>query len=261
MNGVLNQQQVREGFRGGLNCVLMDEDTEKCLTFVRNTFENLGTMTQQATKEVRMYLRIRNLCGLLGILLPWIALFASAIRLDKHPQWWWSISATYHQAPEAIVGVLIPACIVMMSYIGYDWKDNLITSLDGLFGMGIVLFPCKVDWIPDGTPVGFFQLPIEFSYTIHVVCSVLFFLLAAVNILWLFTRHGDRMTKQKKVRNVIYRICGWGMIGLMVLLTILMLCNAPGWWVMVIEILLLHLFGLAWIVKGGFFPFLNDKEE
>ena len=29
---------------------------------------------------------------------------------------------------------------------------------------------------------------------------------------------------------------------------------------MVIEILLLHLFGFAWIVKGEFFPFLNDRE-
>ena len=30
---------------------------------------------------------------------------------------------------------------------------------------------------------------------------------------------------------------------------------------MVIEIILLHLFGFAWLVKGEFFPFLNDKEE
>ena len=30
---------------------------------------------------------------------------------------------------------------------------------------------------------------------------------------------------------------------------------------MVIEVLLLHLFGFAWIVKGEFFPFLNDKDD
>ena len=51
-------------------------------------------MAQKSTKEVKMYLRIRNLCGLLGILLPWIALFAAGIKLDKPHAWWWSISAT-----------------------------------------------------------------------------------------------------------------------------------------------------------------------
>ena len=170
-------------------------------------------MSQKSTKEVRMYLRIRNLCGLLGIILPWLALFSAGIILDKPEGWWWSISATYYQSP-ALVGVLVPACIVMMSYIGYDWKDNLITTLTGLFGLGIVLFPCKVDWIADGTAVGFFQLPIELSQIVHTACALLFFLCAAINTLCQFTRHGDTMTDRKKVRNTIYRICGWGMIGL-----------------------------------------------
>ena len=216
-------------------------------------------MAQKSTKEVRMYLRIRNLCGLLGILLPWIALFSAGIRMDKSHAWWWSISATYYQS-DALVGVLVPACIVLMSYIGYDFWDNLITTLTGIFGLGIVLFPCKVGWIPDGDPVGFFQLPIEFSHIIHMSCAALFFLFAAINALCQFTRHGDTMTEQKKVRNVIYRICGWGMIGLLALLAVLCLIfGTPNWFVMVIEILLLHLFGFAWLVKGEFFPFLNDK--
>ena len=217
-------------------------------------------MAQKSSKEVRMYLRIRNLCGLLGILLPWLALFSAGLKLDKPAGWWWSISATYYQT-DALVGVLVPASIVLMSYIGYDWKDNLITTLTGLFGLGIVLFPCKVNWIPDGSPVGFFQLPIEFSTRLHAVCAVLFFLCAAVNTLCQFTRHGDTLTERKKVRNTIYRICGWGMIGLLALLVLFVLVNAPNWLVMVLEILLLHLFGFAWLVKGEFFGFLNDKEE
>ena len=208
-----------------------------------------------------MYLRIRNLCGLLGILLPWIALFSAGIKLDKATGWWWSISATYYQS-DALVGVLVPASIVLMSYIGYERIDNLITTLTGLFGLGIVLFPCKVGWIPDGSPVGFFQLPIEFSHILHLGFAALFFLSAAVNSLFLFTRHGDTMTPRKKVRNTIYRVCGWGMIGLEALLVVLgLIFGTPAWFVMVIEILLLQLFGFAWLVKGEFFPFLNDREE
>ena len=217
-------------------------------------------MAQKSTKEVRMYLRIRNLCGLLGILLPWIALFSAGLRLDKPDAWWWSISATYYQS-DALVGILVPASIVLMSYIGYDRKDSVLTTLNGLFGLGIVLFPCKVAWIPDGSPVGFFQLPIEFSHKLHTVFAALFFLCAAINTLCQFTRRGDTMTDRKKVRNVIYRICGWGMIGLEALLLVLILLGIPKWVVLVVEVLLLHLFGFAWLVKGEFFPFLNDKEK
>ena len=208
-----------------------------------------------------MYLRIRNLCGLLGILLPWIALFSAGIKLDKATGWWWSISATYYQS-DALVGVLVPASIVLMSYIGYERIDNLVTTLTGLFGLGIVLFPCKVGWIPDGSPVGFFQLPIEFSHILHLSFAALFFLFAAINSLFLFTKHGETMTDRKKVRNTIYRICGWGMIGLEALLVVLgLIFGTPAWFVMVIEIILLQLFGFAWLVKGEFFPFLNDREE
>ena len=208
-----------------------------------------------------MYLRIRNLCGLLGILLPWIALFSAGIKMDKPHAWWWSISATYYQS-DALVGVLVPASIVLMSYIGYDRRDIIINTLTGLFGLGIVLFPCKVGWIPDGSPVGFFQLPIEFSHILHLSFAALFFLFAAINSLFLFTKHGNTMTEQKKVRNTIYRICGWGMIGLEALLVVLgLIFGTPAWFVMVIEILLLHLFGFAWLVKGEFFSCFNDKEE
>ena len=217
-------------------------------------------MAKDTTKEVRMYLRIRNLCGLLGVILPWLALFSAGIADHPSSEWWWSISATYYQSP-ALVGVLVPAAIVLISYIGYDNVDNFITSLSGTFGLGIVLFPCKVSWIPDGTPVGFFQLPIEISNTVHTVCAALFFLTIAINSICQFTKSGPTMTDRKRIRNRIYRICGYGMLVLEVAFVVVRLLGAPGYVVMILEILLLHLFGFAWLVKGEAFPFLNDKEE
>lgn len=207
-----------------------------------------------------MYLRIRNLCGLLGVILPWLALFSAGIADHPSSEWWWSISATYYQSP-ALVGVLVPAAIVLISYIGYDNLDNFITSLSGTFGLGIVLFPCKVSWIPDGTPVGFFQVPIEISNTVHTVCAALFFLTIAINSICQFTKSGPTMTDRKRIRNRIYRICGYGMIVLELAFVAARLLGAPGYIVMILEILLLHLFGFAWLVKGEAFRFLNDKEE
>ena len=217
-------------------------------------------MPSTESKETRMYYRIRNLCGLLGMILPWIALFSAGIAPHPNNEWWWSISATYYLSP-ALVGVLVPAAIVLMSYIGYDPIDDWITALSGIFGLCIVLFPCKVSWIPDGTLVGFFQLPIEASHIIHTLSAALFFLLIALNSLFLFTRHGEVMTDRKVKRNRIYRICGWGMIILEACFVVMALAKVPGYYTIIVEVLLLSLFGFAWLVKGRTFPFLNDIEE
>lgn len=212
------------------------------------------------SKEEKMYLRIRNICGLLGVVLPWLALFSAGIADHPSEEWWWSISATYYQSP-ALVGVLVPASIVLMLYIGYDWRDNLVTSLSGVFGLGIVLFPCSVSWIDSATPVGFFQVPAYISNYLHSACAAIFFLLIAFNSAFLFTKSGNEMTDRKKIRNRIYRICGFGMLFFEIVFVVLSLSNAPGYCTMIVEIILLHLFGFSWLVKGEAFPFLNDKEE
>ena len=217
-------------------------------------------MAKNSSKEVRMYLRIRNLCGLLGIILPWLALFSAGIANHPGNDWWWSISATYYQSP-ALVAVLVPACLVLISYIGYDAMDNLLTTSAGIAGLGIVLFPCKVSWLETGTRVGFFQIPMEVSHTVHGICAAIFFLAIALNSIFQFTKTRKTMTERKKLRNKIYRICGYGMLVLEVVFFVVRVTNAPGFWTMILEILLLLLFGIAWLVKGEAFPFLNDTEE
>lgn len=207
-----------------------------------------------------MYLRIRNLCGLLGIILPWVALFSAGIAPHPSSEWWWSISCTYYQSP-ALVGILVPASIVLISYIAYNFWDAFVTTLSGIFGLCIVLFPCNVSWIPNGTLVGFFQLPIEVSHIIHSVSAALFFVCLALNSLLLFTKSGGNMTDRKKIRNIIYRACGIGMLAGEVVFAVLILCGAPGWTTMIIEIVLLLFFGISWLVKGEAFAFLNDKPE
>ncbi|MDD7242101.1 MAG: hypothetical protein SOV28_07865, partial [Bacteroidaceae bacterium] len=143
-------------------------------------------------------MRVRNLCGILGVVLPWLALFSAGVAEHPSTEWWWSISATYYQSP-ALVGVLCPASLVLISYIGYNSLDNWITTLSGIFGLGVVLFPCRVSWIPDGTPVGFFQIPIEISTHLHTLCASLFFLLIAFNSFFLFTKSGGEMTDRKRI--------------------------------------------------------------
>ena len=217
-------------------------------------------MVEQYKKERKMYMRVRNLCGILGVVLPWLALFSAGVAEHPSTEWWWSISATYYQSP-ALVGVLCPASLVLISYIGYNSLDNWITTLSGIFGLGVVLFPCRVSWIPDGTPVGFFQIPIEISTHLHTVCASLFFLLIAFNSFFLFTKSGGEITDRKRIRNRSYCICGAGMLFFELVFALLTLFDAPGYCVMIVEIILLHLFGFAWLTKGEAFPCFNDVEQ
>jgi len=219
-------------------------------------------MSTNSNKGKKIYLKIRNQCGLMGILLPWLALFSASIAEHPGPDWWWSISATYYQSP-VLVAVMAPSCLVLFNYIGYDWLDNLITDLSALFGMGIILFPCKVSWIADGTPVGFFQIPIETSHFVHMICSAIFFFLIAFNFIFLFTKSkpGKEPGRRKKIRNWIYRICGIITLILQTIFIFTALGYIPKFIHIYLEIVMMTIYGFSWLVKGEFFPFLNDKDS
>ena len=79
-----------------------------------------------------MYKRIRNVCGFLGMILPWLALFSAGIAEHPSEKWWYSISATYYQSP-ALAAILASASIVLMCYDGYTFIDNLVTTISGVF--------------------------------------------------------------------------------------------------------------------------------
>lgn len=202
--------------------------------------------------------RIRNLAGFLGMILPWLSLLGAVIvsKSVGVPETFWetlSISATYYITPP-LTGVLTAAAIVLMCYDGYDWRDNLITTISGFFGLGVVIFPCSCSV---STPLtGFFQLPVNISNIIHCSSAVIFFILLAINSLFLFTL-GESNTKQKKIRNIIYRVCGIGMICAMALMVIPVNFFAKTF---IVEAIALTFFGISWLVKGQVFGLFADKE-
>lgn len=205
-----------------------------------------------------MYLRIRNICGILGIILPFLAIF-SVMMINNRPDGALnSISATYYNS-SALAAILTAAAIVLMTYDGYSIIDNIVTTTAGVLGIGIVLFPCEVKWLKPTTPVGFFQIPMNISNLIHCTCASLFFLLLAINCLFLFTKTSGTVTSKKRTRNLIYEISGYMMLLTMGIQAINSFFNFfPNWFTMINEIILLFLFGFSWLVKGRAIPFLND---
>jgi hypothetical protein len=169
----------------------------------------------------------------------------------------YSISATYYLSP-ALAGVLTAAAIVLMCYDGYSKLDNIITTISGVFGIGIVLFPCSVGWYSGEDPVGFFQLPMHYSNYIHCFCAAVFFVLLAFNSFFLFTKTDDfeTVTENKKKRNMVYRICGIGMLVFMIAQVISVNVSwLPGYCTMINEIALLFFFAVSWLTKGNVFFF------
>ena len=141
-----------------------------------------------------------------------------------------------------------------MCYDGYSLRDNIVTTISGIFGIMIVLFPCACT--VSGETVGFFQLPVAISNTIHCASACAFFVLLSINSLFLFTIGEKVSTKQKKIRNIIYRVCGIGMLCALILMVLPVSFFAKTF---VVEAIALTFFGISWLVKGQVFGILKDK--
>ena len=197
----------------------------------------------------------RNVLGGLGMLLPVFSIIGGLFVRNKPESWWYSISVTYYITPA--LPIILGSCgIFLLCYRSYEKIDTIINVLSGIFAFGVVLFPCAN---PYGIEyVGYFQIPVRVSNVIHCASAMLLFVLLAFNIGWLFTRG------KNELNNKIYKVCAWSMIVIMVLfviLTIARMCgvNIPGFLTMIVEAVLLLIFGFAWLVKGQLFKFAKSS--
>ena len=203
------------------------------------------------TKQLRCWI------GVLGMSLAWIVLGLSLIFGLGFPD---SISATYFRDPcvAPFMMILGFAGGLLFCYKGYDAVDNILNTAAGVFAWGICLFPCAAK---DGL-IGTFQLPAATSDIIHMISAIGFFGILAYNSLFQFTKGVADPTPNKKKRNIIFRVCGIGMIVSFILMPFatLGIINIPHiiWW---IEMVALSFFGVSWLTKANCIPFLfADKD-
>ena len=192
--------------------------------------------------------RLRCTIGWLGILLPWIVV----LLLQAFPC---SISETYYtyEGGPVFLMILGSASFLLFSYKGYEKIDDIINSMAGLFGILICLFPCESSL----EYVGTFQVPMQVSMYIHYTSAAGFFSLLSINSLLLFTKTDGNMTRNKKIRNCIYRICGLGMIGSFLIL-LLPVFNIRIW---LMEAIALFFFGISFLTKANYYNWLfADKK-
>ena len=199
--------------------------------------------------------RLRAVLGWLAILLPIIvsALAFFTGFLDGHfiPS---SISATYYLEPciTPFMIILGAASILLICYKGYDRQDDIICTISGIFGLGICLFPCAATY---DKVVGTFQIATNISGWLHNISAIVFFGLLAYTSFFLFTKGGPNPTENKKKRNIIFRVCGIGMMASFLLLIPFGIFNVwGGTWIM--EAIALAFFGISWLTKSDLYPWL-----
>lgn len=188
--------------------------------------------------------RLRALIGWLGMLLPWIVV----LLIGYIPE---SISATwYTNACTVFMIILGSASMLLISYKGYEKIDDILLTCSGIAGVGICLFPCSVSSVVGD--VGTFLIDSEISNTIHFVSAIIFFGLLAYNSFFLFTKGAGEMTKKKKIRNIIYRVCGVGMLASF-LIMILPPFRIQVW---LTEAVALFFFAISFLTKADIYPWL-----
>jgi hypothetical protein len=192
------------------------------------------------TDVVVSYLTLRKVVGALGMALPLVVAVWGIALVPDHallP----SISDYYRlRTRDAFVGILFTIAWFLLTYRGYERKDDIAGNLACFFALAVALFPTS------GTRI---------EQVIHLTAATGLFLVLAYFALFLFTKSGPVQTEMKIVRNRVYRTCGVIMlacIGLIALYKLFLDHTAmaqftPVFW---LETIALWAFGFSWFVKG-----------
>ena len=168
------------------------------------------------------YLTLRKAIGVLGILLAPI-LVSVILIYDGHIEQ--SISAYYTtMMRDVMVGILVISGAFLISYRGYDLKDNIISWISGVSAIGVALFSI-------------------YQPIIHGIFAGIFFLSLAYMAYFQFT-----IGKNKK-NNVIYKVCAVIILAGAIALPIIRF----NYSVLIFETVMLLAFGTSWLVKGASF--------
>ncbi|MFK8186458.1 MAG: DUF998 domain-containing protein [Phormidesmis sp.] len=207
---------------------------------------------------VLSYLMLRKSIGTLGILLPLVLVLGGGLLFGLGIQD--TVSDYYHTGMrDVFVGTLCAMGVFLFSYNGYGRKDNRAGNLASIFVIGTALIPTTpVDPSPLAATLG----------KIHILCATSYFLTLAYFSLFLFTKSHPTQppSPQKRMRNRVYRVCGYTILGAIAAIGIYIFLIPeniqnllePGidvvFWLEAIAVIA---FGISWFVKGE--GLLKDK--
>lgn len=206
---------------------------------------------------VLSYMGLRKVIGVVAVGLP----FVLAIGHVLWQQQWGlkdSISSYYYtEMRDVLVGSLCAIAVFLMSYRGYDRRDDIAGNIACVFALGVAFFP----GVPDASPTEAEKM----IGHIHLASATGFFLTLSYFALVLFrkTDPAKPLTDRKRYRNRVYTVCGYAMLACMVVLAATRFLPHdsayraldPVFW---FEALAIVAFGVSWFTKGE--GILSDDE-
>lgn len=200
------------------------------------------------------FLALRKIVGILGVSLP-VILVLGVYIVGGCTNIQESISHYYYTTMRDVyVGVLFAIAIFLISYRGYTPKDNIATTLAGIFVICAALFPTTQN--QDTACTVYYLDHCNIRVYIHYGSAVLLFTTLAYISFFLFTKGEKHKRKRKILRNKIFRACG--IILMLTVASIALIRTIPSiesaltpynaiFW---IEWIGLIAFGVSWMIKG-----------
>ncbi|MCC6816774.1 MAG: hypothetical protein IT267_10205 [Saprospiraceae bacterium] len=213
---------------------------------------------------------LRRTIGVLGIGLPFLLFIFFYISSGiSNPLE--SISHYYFTRVSGIfVVVMSVLSLFLIIYKGYNPLDFILSLLAGISGFCVVFFPTDNISNNCGDLEKFYNLTIfpqdEFRTKIHFISATVFLLSLACMSLFLFTKSKNDLTKNKKRRNLIYKLCGLVMIVAMLFILLAgffefipkdtYVKNSMTFWM---ESVAVVCFGISWLTKSE--VYLKDSNS
>ncbi|MDX6191677.1 hypothetical protein SGQ83_20145 [Flavobacterium sp. Fl-318] len=219
--------------------------------------ERFNKLAETKNNLIISYLKLRNLIGFSGMLLPFILVLTSKtdhtakLFVEK------SLSVYYYtNSGDILVVTMSVIGVFLFTYNGYNKTEKKITTLASISSLGIAFCPTAISQVISSTiHVENKIVPNVFGVEWHSIFATLLFISMSIMTLVYFPKSDkQQLNTQKKNRNIIYKICGWVMVVSVVLLVTyyiwkpLFLKNIPV--VLIFETIILEAFGLSWITKG-----------
>lgn len=207
-------------------------------------------MTDNATVRLISYLKVRRAIGILGMLLP-LVVYVGALAIDQVsllP----SISDYYYTGMRNIfVGTLCALSVFLFSYKGYDsGRDNLITNLAAVCALGVAFLPTA--FAGGNMTQECIDVQPTLIHHLHFAFAGLLFLTLGYYSAFYFVKSDEEVKGNKRIRNRIYTLCGYTMIGLVVFTGITKAFSFIPFtnYIFFVESLCLLTFGFSWLIKG-----------
>ena len=212
------------------------------------------------------YMYLRKTVGWIGTLLPVVLLAGNAIFTTSLPG---SMSGYYYtHMRNVFVGALCALGVFLLAYDGYDEVDRWITNIAGLGAIGVAFCPTK----PAARPLTVTQQVVgDFHLFFAAVTFIALGLMALrfakpgptpdgrtgmrqVRYGLGFAGSSGGQPATRKVRDTVYRACGFTILSCVLLAAASNLLPASvkaHWpWLFVFEALAVFVFGVSWFVKG-----------